>query len=154
MIIREFEAGDTDEILVLAKKMHNESPFYRAYPFSEDKINRLCEVFIKNTDWFCAVAQLEGKIIGFVAVTIVPTFFGESRFVEDISFYVAPEKRGTSAALRLIRAVELWGVANNVEAIRVGVTTGTNPAQAGQFFLRLGYEETGQLYTKLVGMDN
>lgn len=154
MIIRESSSEDTDALLALAKLMHSESPFYGRYPFSDKKTRTLCEVFVNHHDWFCVVAEQEGELIGFMAVTIVPTFFGEARFLEDISFYVVPEKRGTSAALRLLRAVEAWGLANNVDAIRVGITTGTNPESAGNFFIKLGYEETGQLYSKLIGLNN
>lgn len=153
-MIRNLEAGDIAEVMQMAKAMHSESPFYRCYPFSEEKVTRLYEVFLENPDWLCVVAELDGKLIGFLAVTIIPTFFGEARFVEDISFYVQPKYRGTSAALRLVRAVEAWAIANDAAAIRVGITTGTNPVPAGNFFLRLGYEETGRLYTKLVGMTN
>jgi GNAT superfamily N-acetyltransferase len=153
-MIRELEPSDIAEVMQLAKAMHAESPFYSRYPFSEQKVERLCEVFLENPDWLCVVAEFNEKMIGFLAVTIVPTFFGDARFVEDISFYVTPKYRGTSAALRLIRTVEAWAIANNVEAIRVGVTTGTNPGPTGNFFLRLGYEESGRLYTKLVGINN
>lgn len=153
-MIRELKPSDIAEVMQLAKAMHVESPFYNRYPFSEEKVTRLYEVFLENPDWFCVVAELDEKIIGFLAVTIVPTFFGHARFVEDISFYVDPKYRGTSAALRLVRTVEAWAIKNNVEAIRVGITTGTNPGPAGNFFVRLGYEESGKLYTKLVGMSN
>lgn len=153
-MIRKLEPSDIAEVMQLAKAMHVESPFYNRYPFSEEKVRRLYQVFLENPDWLCVVAELDEKIIGFLAVTIVPTFFGDARFVEDISFYVDPKYRGTSAALRLVRAVEAWAIANNVAAIRVGITTGTNPGPAGNFFLRLGYEESGRLYTKLVGMSN
>lgn len=153
-MIRRLESGDIAQVMEMAKAMHSESPFYNCYPFSEEKVTRLYEVFLNNPDWLCVLAELDGRLIGFLAVTIIPTFFGDARFVEDISFYVKPKYRGTSAALRLIRAVEAWAIANDVSAIRVGVTTGTNPGPAGNFFLRLGYEETGRLYTKLVGMGN
>lgn len=153
-MIRVMESKDIADVMNLAKAMHGESPFYSQYPFSEEKVHRLCEVFVTNPDWFAAVAELEGTVIGFIAVTIVPTFFGDARFIEDISFYVDPKFRGSSAALRLVLAVEAWGLENNVEAIRIGVTTQTNPETAGNFFLRLGYQETGRLYTKLVGVNN
>ncbi len=153
-MIRKLKSSDIAEVMILAKAMHEESPFYNRYPFSEEKIVRLYEVFLQNPEWLCVVAELNEKIIGFLAVTIVPTFFGDARFVEDISFYVEPKYRGTSAALRLVRFVEEWAIMNEVAAIRVGITTGTNPKTAGSFFVRLGYEESGRLYTKLVGMSN
>jgi GNAT superfamily N-acetyltransferase len=109
-MIRKLKSSDIAEVMILAKAMHEESPFYNRYPFSEEKITRLYEVFLQNSDWLCVVAELNEKIIGFLAVTIVPTFFGDARFVEDISFYVEPKYRGTSAALRLVRFVEEWAI--------------------------------------------
>jgi GNAT superfamily N-acetyltransferase len=109
-MIRKLKSSDIAEVMILAKAMHEESPFYNRYPFSEEKITRLYEVFLQNPDWLCVVAELNEKIIGFLAVTIVPTFFGDARFVEDISFYVEPKYRGTSAALRLVRFVEEWAI--------------------------------------------
>lgn len=153
-MIRVLTEGDIPQALELARAMHSEAPVYNHYDFSEEKVLRLFEVFMTNPDWFAVVAEHEGKLIGFIGVVIVPVFFGNDNFIEDISFYVTPKYRGTSAALRLVKTVEAWGIERGVKLIRFGVTTGVNNASTGSFFVKLGYEQTGQLYSKLSGMGN
>jgi GNAT superfamily N-acetyltransferase len=150
MLIRELEKQDIPEVLQLTAAMHRESPFYNKYAYSEQKVLDLTNVFLTNEDWFCVVAEHNDRLVGFMAVTIIPTFFGFDNFVEDVSFFVEPVSRGTSAAIRLVRAVEVWALSRGAETIRCGVTTGVREDGAHSFFIKLGYENTGQLYTKLI----
>lgn len=150
MIVRELEKGDIASVMKLTEAMHQEAPHYRDFPYSEQKVLALTEVFLTNPDWLCVVAEHDEKLVGFFAVTIIPTFFGYDDFVEDISLYVSPVSRGTSAALRMLRMVEAWALGRGAKAIRLGLTTGVRVENGESFFLKLGYEETGKLFTKLI----
>lgn len=134
-MIRALTEEDIPQALELARAMHEEAPVYNHYDFDEDKVLRLFEIFMTNPDWLAVVAERDGKLIGFIGVVIVPVFFGNADFIEDISFYVTPQYRGTSAALRLIKTVEAWGIGRGVKLIRFGVTTGVNNASTGSFLL-------------------
>lgn len=151
LVLEEFRPEDLDELVELCRAMWHEAPRYRDHPFRPSKIGQWGQLFLTNEDWLCVIArkEVEGKLVpvGFVAAGAVEMLFCELKTVDDLGFFVLPEWRGTTAAVRLLRYLEAWGKAKGVE-IRMGVTTGTNQAQVGKFLARFGYEATGELYTK------
>lgn len=152
MLARLLEERDVLSVVELARAMHEEAPVYRDFAFVDEKVAQLCANCLEREDWLCIVTEADdGMIVGFTAAVCVPTLFGEDAFVEDLGFYVHPAWRGTTAAVRMLRMLESWAAAMNASAIRMGVTTGTNPAQTGKFLQRFHYDLTGWLYTKPIG---
>lgn len=135
------------DLIRMARAMHAESPVYSPHPFEEAKLAGWAKLCIENDDWLCLLALEEGRAIGFIAVGSVDMLFSSARTVDDLGLYVVPEKRGTTAAVRLVRSMEGWATGRGA-VIRLGVTTGTNAAQAQRFLERLGYVQTGTLLTK------
>ena len=97
------------------------------------------------------VADDEGVVIGFFIVAIVPYFFSLQTHAADLAFYVAKEYRGSSAAMRLLRAAETWAIRLGVKECRFGAATGINPDVADKFFTGMGYDRGGVLYVKRTG---
>lgn len=140
--------GEEHHVLALAKAMHAESPVYSPYPFDDDRLLEWINLCLTHEDWLCLVAWDEGlEPIGFIAVGSGPMLFSKTRNVDDLGLYVRPEWRGTTAAVRLVRQMEGWAKSKGA-VIRLGVTTGTNSAQAVKFLERFGYRQTGVLLTK------
>lgn len=151
MLARILERQDVPAIVALARVMHAEAPFYQDLIYDEQKVEALCGLCLDEDAWFCLVAQEEeGSIIGFLAAVATPTLFGPDLTVEDLAFYVLPDWRGTTAAVRMLRMLESWSTAIGAKRIRMGITTGTNPGQTARFLNRFDYVETGWLYTKIV----
>ena len=64
--IRGLEESDSDQIVELAKSLHNKS-YYNFLTFSEDKLRALIKTTIAMPDGtICYVAEEHGKIIGFI----------------------------------------------------------------------------------------
>lgn len=147
MEVRSLQAGEDWHVVALAQAMHGESPHYSIYPFDGDVLASWARLCRENDDWLCLVAWEDGRAIGFVAVGAVPMLFSREKTVDDLALFVLPERRGTTAALRLLRSMEPWAKSRARE-IRMGVTTGTNHDQAVRFFQRFGYKQTGVLLTK------
>lgn len=138
-----------ESVTALARAMHAEAPVYRSYAFDPERVRGLCLNCLNVPEWVCFVAEGDdGSVIGFTAGVLVPTIFGPDTFVEDVGFYVHPAWRGTSAAVRMVRMLEGWAQIMGASALRIGVTTGTNPGPTGRFLSRFGYDLTGWLYTK------
>lgn len=151
MFVRQIESRDFDQVIELARTMKEEAPCYRDYAFNQYKVAGLCQVCLDDPDWICIVTENDdGELVGFTAAGCVEMLFGHDRFVEDLCFYVQPKYRGSSAALRMMNMLESWSTSIGAKAMRLGITTGTNPAQAGKFLTRQGFSETGGLYTKTI----
>jgi GNAT superfamily N-acetyltransferase len=147
--IAEMECGDEMVVAKMARDMHAESPVYSQWPFEEEVLDQWISLCRDNDDWLCLIAWDNGEPIGFLAVGSVPMLFNRLKTVDDLALYVVPHRRGSSAALRMLRIMESWA-AQRAVAIRMGVTTGTNHPQAIRFLKRLGYEQTGVLLTKCI----
>jgi GNAT superfamily N-acetyltransferase len=146
--VRPLMAGEEWAVLDLARAMHGESPAYAPYPFEAKELSKWIALCRDADDWLCIIAWEDDRPIGFMAVGAVAMLFSASQTVDDLALYVVPDRRGTTAALRLLRMMEPWAKAMGAKAIRMGVTTGINQAQTVKFLERLGYVQTGVLLTK------
>lgn len=129
--------------------MHGEAPNYRAFPFADDRIWQWAELFLTDPNWLCILAVDEDcGPIGMFAVAAAPMIFSHELTVDDLVFYVHPQWRGTTAAVRMLRYLEAWVAGKGARQIRVGVTTGINLDQTKRFLQRFGFVETGVLLTR------
>lgn len=146
--VRPLEEGALTPLVDLTKAMHGEAPQYRDYPFEPFKLfdwGRLC---LTDPNWLCLLAWEGETPIGFIAVGCVEMIFNRETTVDDLGLYVIPEKRGSTAALRLVRAMEAWATKTGSRTIRLGITTGVEAERSAKFLARLGYEQTGLMLTK------
>ena len=154
MRVRFMEERDIPAIITLGSLMHREAPEYAEFQFDEGKLERLGWVCLSERDWVTIVAETEvnGEVrpVGFLVAAAVETFFGPDRFTEDLAFYVMPGFRGTSAAIKMLTLLEVWSNAIGVKRVRIGITTGINGDVAGRFLLRMGYADSGALYSKAI----
>ena len=127
-----------DEFFELVKLMVLEAEFNEAKPKRE-----IIWGIHKNPKVAIFVAVKENKIIGFIAGVIGPYFFSTKMRVSDIGFYVAPEYRGSRAAIKLLVQLENWAKENNIADICIGQTTAVNMEKTQQFYNRLGYKTVG-----------
>ena len=87
-----------DEFFNLVIKMVEEAEFKDAIP-SSDKLKKLFNAPTVIT--FGAIK--DNQLIGFIAGMKHEHFFSTNQKVSDLGFYVLPEHRGCSAAIKLIR---------------------------------------------------
>ena len=127
-----------DEFFNLVIKMVEEAEFKDAIP-SSDKLKKLFKV--PNAIAFGAIK--DEKLIGFVAGMKHEYFFSTKQRISDLGFYVLPEHRGCSAAIKLIRKLEGWANDVGVSDIYIGQTTKVNIDKTQQFYERLGYQTVG-----------
>jgi GNAT superfamily N-acetyltransferase len=136
--ILEFTPAKFDELFVLIEQMIAEAEFKDAI-LNKDKIKDLWAMS-ENAIY---LAQENDKLIGFIAGMIQPYFFSERKRVTDMGFFVQPEYRGSSAAIKLIKALENWARQNNVVDICLGQTTAFKLEETQKFYNRLGYKTVG-----------
>lgn len=147
--IRPVEPRDLELVLPLAKAMRDESPRYQRRRWSEDKVRMLVEYFASGPHGGAFVADEDGQIVGMVAGGAAEDFFGPDMFGADLVLYVTPEKRGSSAAMRLVRAFETWCFANPaVTEITLGVSTGVHAEATVRMYEKLGYRLIGYTLVK------
>ena len=138
MQILEFTPDRFDELFVLAEQMISEAEFKDAV-LDKDKIRDLWVM----AEGIIYVAEKDNKLIGFIAGMVQPYFFSQRKRVTDMGFFVQPEHRGSSAAIKLIKALENWAKENNVVDVCLGQTTAVKLEETQKFYTRLGYKTVG-----------
>jgi GNAT superfamily N-acetyltransferase len=131
----------------MGARMHEESPDYTDFAFIPAKLMDLADMVLGMDSLHCVVAENHHGLTGFFVGGVEPFFFSHDLYAYDIAFYVRPECRGSSAAVRLLNHFMAWGKAKGAKQARFGAATGINPEQAHKFFTHLGFREGGVLYT-------
>jgi GNAT superfamily N-acetyltransferase len=127
-----------EEFYTLVESMIEESEFSLANP-NKEQIRLMTTV--PNSVVF--LAEKDGKLIGFIAAMVQRYFFSLRERVTDMGFYVLPDCRGTSAAIRLISKLENWTKEMNIDDLYIGQTTAVNIEKTQKFYTHLGYKTVG-----------
>jgi GNAT superfamily N-acetyltransferase len=152
--IRKAVEADIPTLVELGRRLHDESPHFVRYEYSSEKVAALARRLIVGESLLSPppggvlVAELEGRIVGMIVGLVIEHFFGSSRFATDLTFYVAPEHRGGSTAVRLIRAFEEWARENGAQYFVPGTSTEIQPERTLELYKHLGYRLSGYVMTK------
>lgn len=85
------------------------------------------------------VAERNGIVVGGIAGWAEPHWSSEDIVAQEISFFMAPEARGSLAATRLICALTAWGELRGAKWLHAGTSTGLDPERTAGLYERLGF---------------
>lgn len=144
MRVRLIRQEDIEPMIDLARDMHKESPVYRDIPFSDAAMRGWFTASVeKSGEYFCAVIEDAGAIVGAMLALAAPVLFSEVKAAYEMGLYVYPKYRGTGAAWRLYAYFEKWAKTENCGFGLIGVSAGVNDDVGVRFYKRLGYDPAG-----------
>lgn len=150
MNIRRPEQADWPQVLRLAADMHYETDF-RRYRFSVEKVEALYATLLQDDqNFFAVVAEHDGQLVGFMAGFICEHFFSPDRYASEMLWYVSPDWRGSSAAVRMVRAFEDWALTKNVLDVMTGVSSGVQTDRTAALYEKLGYDRKVPTFRKCI----
>ena len=138
MIIEKLSPSRLDEFFEVVTKMVTEADFCYAVPEKRKIINLYKS---PNTIGFLAIENNE--IIGFISGISNEYFFSNRKRASDLGFFVLPNFRGSSAAIKLVKSLENWAKEQGVDDLYLGQTTAVEIDKTRQFYERLGYKTVG-----------
>ena len=142
-MIQKITQEHLEEVYELGKQMHEES-VYANKTWNEDKVRKLGSVLAAYPDvFFGRVAIVDNRIVGVLVGHQVEYFFGDDKKAEDLIFYVLPEYRGSSAAIRLLKEFESWAKEKGLKEIFISQSTGVAVEKTQSLFNKLGYTTVG-----------
>lgn len=148
MLIRNFTLDDVPAMIELGKQMHEESSF-AGLQYDEQKLYDMGIVYIANPEiYFAKVAEKDGVIYAMYVGYISEYYFSKDLAGFDQLLFVAPEKRGGIAAMRLIKEFEEWAYSNGAKEVRPACSTGVQSEKTRQLYEALGYETVGYTFRK------
>lgn len=142
---------DIPELISLGRDIYQESQ-QKGLGFSEIRLkNQLKACLQPNSKNYCVfVAERNGRIIGVFWGHIDQHFFSEALVATEYMFYVKPDFRGTSAALRLMHAYKTWAKNRKAQEIMICMTIGVEPGKFDKFVQKLGFKYVGGNYSMRV----
>lgn len=149
--VRRATEADTQALIAMGRMLHAESPRYRDMPFAESKLLILAKrlqgtLLAEESCVFVAVTG--GEVIGMLVGIASVRWFNDERYVTDLTVYVKPEHRGSSAFFRLVKALEGWAWKQGIDDLALGVSTEIHPNETVRAYLRMGYTLSGHTVTK------
>ena len=149
-MIREAYPTDIEPLLVLCQLMHEES-YYKIFDYQEKKVRQLFYTALDTPDtmglW---IAEEHDEIIGFLLGFLTPHFFGTDLQACDLGIYMLPEKRGSLASVRLIKAFEAWAIERGAKEVILGSSTGIARERAVKLFTKLGFTHEAPALRKVL----
>jgi GNAT superfamily N-acetyltransferase len=144
-IVKPTSADDVKDALKLARRMHSEGA-YAFLPFEPAKVLAGILACSTQADHFAALALRAGAVVGFLGGALTTYPFCSERLAHDLGFYVAPEARASTAAVRLLRAFRAWALERGAREVSLGVSTGGRHERIERFYTRMGFTKMGGVY--------
>lgn len=135
-------------LLILGERMRQESR--TRYPALEPhKVYASVEKTLAAPDrLLILVAEDDTGVVGFLTAFISEYAFSSERCAVHDVFFVAPERRGSSAASRLLDGFEAWAQVWGCRKTMIAVHTGVRPEIVGRFYEKKGYRHMGGVFDK------
>lgn len=144
--IRKAVLADVPALIELGRQMHDESPRFRRYAFSADRLQTSL-LNILQLDQCCAfVAEKDEEVIGGILGIAVDHYACELKQASDLAFFMHRAHRGSTAAVRLVRAYVEWAIEQGAEP-SIGINTGVNPERTARLFHAIGGRQSGTTWT-------
>jgi len=139
LLIRNAEAKDATEIILLVKQVMDEAPFFRSTPDEFDVTIEQEEEYIKNAALFL-VAELDGKIVG--STTLDRSSLSKLNHTVSFGITILKEYSGQGIGSLLIKKVIEWVELNSIEKIDLEVFEDNFPAIS--LYEKFGFVEEGR----------
>lgn len=150
MHVRLAAEGDTDALLFLAEMQVTETLAH--LPFDRALAAQTLRRILCGDGEILWVAENAGQIVGFLWATLNGYSFCTGVFISQEVIYVRPDKRGTRAAVQLLREYISWGRIVGATEILFGISNGKHPERAAKLFAHLGAEKVGYHFRIIRGL--
>ncbi|MEY3953421.1 MAG: hypothetical protein RLZZ397_301 [Pseudomonadota bacterium] len=90
----------------------------------------------------------QGSVVGILLGTLQAYYWRSGHQAQVVHWYVRPDSRGSSAAMRLLLAYMAWAQQKHSQEIMVGITSGIAPEKSHRLLARLGFVCMGRNYLR------
>lgn len=140
MKIRFGQTEDRETVLRLSRQMLAESRF-RHFPLNENKASAVFDATIGNPASSCILlaCRTDGEVVGMLVGHAMEYFFCDGVMVQDRVFYVLPEYRGTSAAVKLLTALRRWALNMKAQELCINMSVGIEMERFNKLMVHMGF---------------
>ena len=147
MNIRQATEDDVEAIVDMGLRFIAFGPHGKFAAVDRDQLRAGVVGFLGHGIFF--LAESGGRTVGMLACALSPMWFAPQVIVaHELAWWVDEEARGSSAAVRLIRAFHDWAHANGANVLAMSQLIAENGEQVGRMLRKLGYEPSEMTYVK------
>ena len=143
-MLRPATHADVEQMVRLGALMHEESRF-NVLTYAPDKVAHLIHSMIDD-DQFVVVAEIDGEVIGGFMGVAVAHWASDDLVAYDYTLFIAPERRGSTIPLRLIKAFRSWSEAKGCKMISAGISTGVAVDKTAALYQAAGFQRVGLIF--------
>lgn len=138
-----------DELVRLGRAMMAESALAH-FPPDEERARRAFAAAMENDKGlYCLLLARAstGDPAGWLFGTITRPWFSQALVAHDHAFFVTPEYRGSSAAIKLLRGFRLWAERRGAVALNISQRVGVQMDRFESFMRHQGFESRGMNFS-------
>ena len=144
-VLKQADERDIPHFITLGQHMHHES-VYQFLPFDKDIAEQTAQRYVTD-ERSCAYLIMDNdQPLAMHLASLTTYFFSPALLAAGLVTYVRPEKRGSRAALLLMRGFITWAKHHQADEVYMGVSAGISIERADQFFKHFGFTFVGGNY--------
>lgn len=118
------------------------------YPTSWDEMKERLRAILLDSDYVAVVAECQTEVVGIIGVGVFRYYEKNGTYGRLLALVVDERQRGNGIGKSLVAEAERWLKEREVSSIIVNC--GKQRSDTHRFYERLGYEETGLRFVKLL----
>jgi len=146
-MIRVATEADIDPLLVMSRHFVQFAPHARMMGATDESMTKAIRFVLDQGQIF--LAEVDGKIVGMLMAVIFPIWFvPQSRCAMELVWWVEPEHRGGTIAIRMVKAFEEWGRMQGATMATMGDFVVDGQPPVGDMIMRMGYMPSERAFVK------
>lgn len=150
MSVRLAEERDFQTILEMGR--HNAETTKPGEPYEDDRVRGTFDSFLETADPTFFVEERDGVVRGFLIAGWGDYEYRSGFYTVQRVLYVAPEHRGTRAAVSLMKHLIEWSRNMNAVEVMGGNDNGFQSDRTADFLGHFGFKKVG--YTMALTLEN
>lgn len=148
-MIRLAKLDDIPQCVEIVKEFYGQTPQADIAPFSIDNTKHFMKNLLESENATFFVAEVGSEIVGIAAMGLSLNPFSEVCVVaHELFWYVRPEFRGTTVALKLMNALESYAKDNDADCIIFVSIECEDSDKAQHIYERKGYKKLETNYIR------
>lgn len=149
VVYREFDSGDLEGVLAVAREHYNEGRF-PGTRFEPTKVMDFIDRLHVSSDSVIFLATTADEYVGYIGASIAEPYFGSYKYVQEHAYYVREAYRALGVGRGLRDRLEAWAKANGAAAVQLHLNAGINTLEVTQRLMQEGWGLEGTIMLKRI----
>lgn len=134
-------ASTVQTLIEMGAAMAAEAPHFAGREYDRAKARQAVEYCVEQGSAFVDRDPVTGRVRGMALADLVEHWVMDEVYACDLAVYVQPDCRGSTTAVRLIKAMEVWARGAGAVRLVMGVSTGLLVGRTAGLYRRMGYQD-------------